>query len=694
MAYQIRCNDSVLYDPRDDDLIVKSPKCKLGVNTVGEASFTILANHPHYGELAKLRSVFEVKQDGHAIFRGRMTDESKDFDNMKQVDLEGAMAYFNDSIVRPFAFPNAFLEDSEYISAASESAEQAAIDGGVVRFFLKMLIDNHNSQVQPFQRFKLGKVTVSDPNNYITREDTGYKKTWETLKEKLFESSLGGFLCIRYEDDGNYIDYLADFEHTSSQTIEFGENLLNIVQESDATETYSAIIPLGKQDENNSEALTIKGLPDGNITDDIVKKGDTLYSKSAVEKYGWIYAPVSETTWEDVADAENLQSKGVDYIEKTAMFFHDTVTVTAFDLHLADSEIEAFRIYSYINASSFPHFPKDHIKRFPLTELDIDIEDPQNTKITLGESKKALTDKTSTTANRVSVIEAKTNTAKKTIAEIEKKAADNEASISLLVQDGEANGELIISAINGETAAKILADRLDIEGKKLNIKVESTNIEGKLKANQISINDLSALNATIGGIKLSQIGMYCEAPPIETPISQADLNRGGTFKVVVEPNSNGMCVFTLELIDNNTGTTTYVEFIDEKGDTPYEREFSLDSVSVNNVEYRINYERDDAGSYSLYSVDYSNFGGWGLYNTSVPNDLVFYAGVDLNDKDEAPFRVYHSGKVHATTLYLEGEPFSFVYKAVEIRGNELRYILTEICKKIADIDSRLFMIGG
>lgn len=492
MAYQIRCNDSVLYDPRDDDLIVKSPKCKLGVNTVGEASFNILANHPHYGELTKLRSVFEVKQDGHAIFRGRMTDESKDFDNMKQVDLEGAMAYFNDSIVRPFAFPNDFLEDAEYISAAAESAGQAANDGGVVRFFLKMLIDNHNSQVQPFQQFKLGKVTVSDPNNYITREDTGYKKTWETLKEKLFESSLGGFLCIRYEDDGNYIDYLADFEHTSTQTIEFGENLLNIVQESDATETYSAIIPLGKQDENNSEALTIKGLPDGNITDDIVKKGDTLYSKSAVEKYGWIYAPVSETTWEDVADAENLQSKGVDYIEKTAMFFHDTVTVTAFDLHLADSEIEAFRIYSYINASSFPHFPKDHIKRFPLTELDIDIEDPQNTKITLGESKKALTDKTSTTANRVSVIEAKTITAKKTIAEIEKKAADNEASISLLVQDGEANGEFIINAINGESAARIRADRLDIEGKKLNIKVESTNIEGQLTADQINSNGLQS----------------------------------------------------------------------------------------------------------------------------------------------------------------------------------------------------------
>lgn len=734
MAYQIRCNDSVLYDPRDDDLIVKSPKCKLGVNTVGEASFTILANHPHYGELTKLRSVFEIKQDGQAIFRGRITDESKDFDNMKQVDLEGAMAYFNDSMVRPFSFPNDFLEDSDYVAASEESAEQAAMDGGVVRFFLKALIDNHNAQVQPFQQFKLGKVTVSDPNNYVTKDDSGYKKTWEILREKLFESSLGGYLCIRYEDDGNYIDYLADFEQTSTQTIEFGENLLDIVQESDATETYSAIIPLGKKGDNNSEALTIESLDDGNVTDDIVKKGDTLYSKSAVAKYGWIYAPVSETTWEDVTKEDHLQSKGVDYLEKIAMSFYNTVTITALDLHLADAEIEAFRMYRYINVVSIPHA---HVGRYSLTELDIDMENPQNTKITIGETKRALTDKTSSTANRVSVMEAKNNTTNKTIAELEKKTADNEASItsltewqgetndsiakieqnvsknnadiSLVVTDGKADAELLIAAINGESSAKILADRLDIEGKTLNIKVASTNVEGQLtagqidvtnlsvyaakikgqlQANQLSINDLSALNATIGGVNVSDDGMYCEAPPIETPISDIGLNNGGTFKVVLEPNSGGACVFTIDRVDS-LGNRTNVVAINVESDGTYEEEFTLNNSSTDS--YEINYELYDyASAYSLYSVDYSNYGGWGLFNTDVPTDVVFYAGKDYADRSEAPFKVFHSGDVLAKKILL-GEKFSYSGNGIFIAGDDLHVVLKDICDAIVSISNRVNM---
>lgn len=399
MPYQIKCDDFVLYDVRDEDLTLKNPKCKLAVNTVGEASFTILANHPCYNELQKMRSIFEIRQNNEPIFRGRMTDDSKDFHNKKEVDLEGVMAFFNDSIIRPFVFPDDFLNYDEY-------REEAAEGGNVVRFLLRWFIDIHNSQVEPFQQFKLGRVTVSDPNNTIVRSSEDYQKTWEAVKKALFDSSLGGYLCIRYEADGNYIDYLADFTDESgerlrnSQKIVYGENLLDIQKDSDATETYSAIIPLG-QGENNT-ILTIQSLDDKKITSDIVKVGDTLYSISAVEKYGWIYAPVSETTWEDVTVTENLQTKGVNFLQQNAIKIRETVTITAVDLNLADSEIEAFRIYRYIGVESQPH---DHTGEYPLAELDIDIDNPQNTKITVGESKRVLTDKTNNIAHKVDNIQ-------------------------------------------------------------------------------------------------------------------------------------------------------------------------------------------------------------------------------------------------------------------------------------------------
>lgn len=76
------------------------------------------------------------------------------------------------------------------------------------------------------------------------------------------------------------------------------------------------------------------------------------------------------------------------------------------------------------------------------------------------------------------------------LTEISTEVKANSASVSLLVKDGKASGSLIISAINGESTAKISADRLDIEGKTLNIKVDATNITGTLTANKINATGL------------------------------------------------------------------------------------------------------------------------------------------------------------------------------------------------------------
>lgn len=397
--------------------MVSDPKVKVEVNTIGELSFTIYKNHPYFEKIKKKKSVIEVSDEIGVIFRGRATEYTKDFNNGKTIDGEGAMGFFNDSVVPSFNFPEAWLEDDEYITA-SES-------GNVVDFFLNWLISNHNSQTQPHQHFKKGVVTVSDPNNFITRESSEIQNTWETLKSKLFESALGGYLCIRYEEDGNYIDYLSEFTLTNTQDIEFGENLLDLTHTEDATETYSAIIPIGAEievevaaegsevetveegeetedteEETEEETTTItkivtlEDIPDGAITDDIYKitleNGlHALYSQSAVEEYGWIVAPVEETTWDDVTEANNLLSKGSEWLTLQGIRFSDTVEITAVDLHFTDEEIRSFRIYRKINVNSLPHWIENS---FDLTKLDIDLLNPQNTKITVGETKLTLTD--------------------------------------------------------------------------------------------------------------------------------------------------------------------------------------------------------------------------------------------------------------------------------------------------------------
>lgn len=381
--YQIVCDDYILYDHRDDELVVLNPKCKLEVNTVGEGSFTVLSTHPFYGVLKKLRSVVEIRQDGNPIFRGRMTADSRDFHNQYFVDLEGILAVTNDSIIPPFNFPGDFPEAT---SAAN-----------VVRYFLRWVLDQHNNQVTgDWQKLKLGNVTVTDPNNYISRSSEKYLHTWDILKSKLFESELGGYLCVRYEYDGNYVDYLDSFPLTNTQKITLGENLLDFSNSSDASETYSAILPIGK------DGLTLESLSDGDLTPDLVKKGKFIYSKSAVESYGWICVPVESSTWDDVTLVNNLKTKAMDYLTGTGMMLSSTITVKAVDLHFTDEQIQSFRIYRNILVDS-PIHGLDNVS-YPLTKLDIDLLNPQNTDITIGDSFRTLVDINADRDNNVDVL--------------------------------------------------------------------------------------------------------------------------------------------------------------------------------------------------------------------------------------------------------------------------------------------------
>lgn len=77
------------------------------------------------------------------------------------------------------------------------------------------------------------------------------------------------------------------------------------------------------------------------------------------------------------------------------------------------------------------------------------------------------------------------DTTDKNIAVIEKQATENGASIGLVVKNNEVQGSVLVEAINGQSAVKIKADVIDLEGAEFNVKVDATNIEGKLTIGQL-----------------------------------------------------------------------------------------------------------------------------------------------------------------------------------------------------------------
>lgn len=368
--YQLNFNGFQLYDPRLEELTIRDVSVHLAVDEAGSLSFTIDHDHPFAGQLTRLKGRLELLADGLPIFRGRIISDIQGFDLERTIEAEGQLACLNDSIVPPFSFPEEYEDDPEY-----EAADN------VVAFWLGKLLEAHNAQVTEEQQIKLGQVTVSDPNNYITRSNTDYATTWATITDKLSGSALGGHLLVRYEEDGTYLDYLADYPLSNVQGITFAENLLELTDEIDATEVFTAILPVG------AEGLTIAALPDGELTEDLVKEGSVIYSRAGVDKYGRI---VSVQTWDDVTEAANLRTKAMELLAQSGVLPLRTISVTAVDLHCTDSAIAALRVGRYTQVTSAPH---DLDVRYALTTLEPDLLDPGNTRITLGASVQTLTDR-------------------------------------------------------------------------------------------------------------------------------------------------------------------------------------------------------------------------------------------------------------------------------------------------------------
>lgn len=370
--YQLKYQNYILYDPRlaDEKLIVRDPSVKLAVSKAGEMTFTLGADHPYLSNLRRMSGLVELLDGTFPIYRGRITTDTKDFYGAHKIETEGILAALNDSIIKPFSFPEDFKDDDDYKAAAAS--------GNVVDFFFRWILGQHNSQVSAEQQIRPGVCTVTDPNNYITRSSKEYATAMTTISDKLVKSSLGGNLLIRYENDGNYLDYYAALPLTNTQPVEFAENLLDLTSETDGADIYTAILPEGK------DGLTIEALSDGDLTDDLVKSGLTIYSKSGMATYGRITRHIK---WDDVTVAANLQTKAKAALADNGLSMPETITCKAVDLGWQDG-IQHFRVGRMTALFSTPH---GYSASYPLMELAPDILDPGNTQITLGATQQTYT---------------------------------------------------------------------------------------------------------------------------------------------------------------------------------------------------------------------------------------------------------------------------------------------------------------
>ena len=370
--YQVFFDQYPLHDLRDDELVLREPDVHLAVGESGSVAFTIDPDHPNAGRLTRLRGTVKLLADGRQIFMGRIRKDTRDFDLTRRIEVEGLLSCLNDSVIPPFDFPADFLEDAAYKAAAAS--------GNVVAFFLGWVLGLHNSQVGPAQQIRLGTVTVTDPNNYISRASSEYLTAMEVVRKKL-EDLMGGYLVADYSGETTVLHYYDELPLTNIQEVRYGENLLDLISEIDAAETCTAVLPIG------SDGLTIAALPDGDLGSGVWKQGRIVYSKTLEDELGGVR--ITHTVkMDDVTLDTNLRRKAVDHLLTQGIRALHTLEIRAADLGPIEN-LPSFVVGRNIHLYSEQH---GFEATFPLMVLEPNILDPGETEITLGSTVKAASD--------------------------------------------------------------------------------------------------------------------------------------------------------------------------------------------------------------------------------------------------------------------------------------------------------------
>lgn len=433
--YKVYCDNALLYHSTLESLPIFGPQLDLEVNKTGSFTFTIYPDHPRYGLIKKLKSIIAVYQDDYLLFRGRVLDEETGFHNEKAVTCEGELAFLLDSIQRPYDFTGSVTE------------------------YLSMLIDTHNAQADTEKRFSLGVVTVTDPNDTISRSNIEHVSVWEELTAKLI-NNLGGYIQTRHEGGTAYIDYLADFTLLSPQKISFGRNLIDLKRIRKGADIATALIPLGAKIEDAEGNKT-----DARLTVASVNGGsDMITDAEGVAQYGLI---VKSAIWDDVTEASNLLTKGQAYLRELVNPL-ESIELSAADLATVDKDITSFHIGTKVRAESKPH-GLDQL--FTVTKLSINLLDPGANRLTLGASIPAL----SAAINGANHVQAQIREEVKTA---EKAAADAVLNVERnLLASIEVSAENLLSTVSEsyslkeDTEALVSAVSTEIEQTKNSVEI-------------------------------------------------------------------------------------------------------------------------------------------------------------------------------------------------------------------------------
>ena len=319
-----------------------SPTLNLSDNDAGELTFTILPSNPGYDLITKFSTTVTVYRDNEWLWAGRVLNENTDFYKQKSVTCEGVLAFLNDTHQESIKYTNITIEA-----------------------FINNMLSVHNQKVGNDRKIYKGTVTVTDGTKDRYSE---YEVTLDALNDLITDNE--GHMYISYSSNKYYLNYVADFHNASEQYIEFGKNLLDYTIEANMDNFASVILPLGKEDEETGNRLTVASVNQGSIY---------VADADSVAAFGWIEKLYDDS---EITNPNTLLSNAQKLLAESKI--EDiTLQISAIDLHVLDNNIQSINLLDRVYVRSSYHGVSDF---YPVTELSYNLADPSGDTFTLGKA--------------------------------------------------------------------------------------------------------------------------------------------------------------------------------------------------------------------------------------------------------------------------------------------------------------------
>lgn len=363
---RVYADKQLVYDSRLPEYELRELGCTCSVKKAGTFELVMPPGHPALNLFTGYKTIVELFRDDLLIFRGRALYPADDFYNNRTITGEGERGFLRDGLVRPYLY--------------QDTPANIFTD----------LITKYNAQVEPSKQFVVGEITVTDANDYVRLESEKADSTAAVI-DKLLDR-CGGYIVFSTNEQGQRtISWLAELSYRSSQSIEFGENLLDYARSDSSEELATRVVPYGAkteatvetQDPETGELISQKVVE--YVTIESVNNGlDFIEDAEAMALRGIITKAVY---WDDVTEPENLLRKARAWLDEHKLTI-TSLELTALDLSALDKDAGTFLEGDTVRVTSKPHGVDDD---FLLYERNYDLLHPENDTVVMGKETQTLT---------------------------------------------------------------------------------------------------------------------------------------------------------------------------------------------------------------------------------------------------------------------------------------------------------------